>query len=427
MPHEIEHLFKELKFEQIKSVCSRSSEMEAYCKANLDKLAQKYVQSKRITQDKLLAAIKDKKCSMVEMMIRGGVQKPDDILIFATSHSAVECVRFLLSRNETNINVTDIDGNTAFLEASAIGNSSLINLLAPHSNVNHQNKNGESALMLSLGIIDATRAVIDLGVNLELRDSEGDTALSRAVAYGRDFFDSIVLLINAGANVNVTDRHGKTPLMRAASNGEADIVRKLLYSKADKNIKTPRGDTALSLADLNGHREVIRVLREQHGSGLIDGFKPLVEDSTLIKLYHKGDYQTLVDEIRKGSNPNVHYQGEHLLTLLAQDTGNLEENINKANVISYVLSHGSDVNAFKGQALITAAQTGNVQAVRMILERGKGIFGDHLDTALDVAEEPRVIDMLETYEEKREDTGIETKIKIRNQLNTEAERRRNIA
>lgn len=71
-------------------------------------------------------------------------------------------------------------------------------------------------------------------------------ALIEAVRLGR--IDAVRALLAAGADVNATDARGTTALMAVAGQARADIIRTLLAAGADPNARDPYGMTALMLA-----------------------------------------------------------------------------------------------------------------------------------------------------------------------------------
>jgi ankyrin repeat protein len=90
------------------------------------------------------------------------------------------------------------------------------------------------------------------------------SALLWAAYYGRDGTARILLI--EGANTNVVATHmtrfaGQTPLAMAAQNGDENIVRLLIASKADPNIKDLKYSmTPLSWAAAKGHHGIVKLL-----------------------------------------------------------------------------------------------------------------------------------------------------------------------
>jgi FOG: Ankyrin repeat len=80
-----------------------------------------------------------------------------------------------------------------------------------------------------------------------------------------DNTDQVEALLAGGVDINVGNTHGTTALMRAASNGRIRMVHSLLNHGADPNKSRNDGFTPLHLAAFFGHAEVVRILLE-HGA-----------------------------------------------------------------------------------------------------------------------------------------------------------------
>jgi hypothetical protein len=109
------------------------------------------------------------------------------------------------------------------------------------------------------GDLPAARALLDRGVNVNMKDSAGQTALGVAVYYGN--LKMVQLLFDRGADVNAGRYDGVTALMIAAQNGYPGMVQYLLDRDAKVHVKTSRGKTVLMYAKESGRKDVIQLLR----------------------------------------------------------------------------------------------------------------------------------------------------------------------
>ncbi len=152
----------------------------------------------------------------------------------AIENGDVPKVREFISAG-VDINVEDDDGNTALLTASWSGNKEIVELLlANGADVNYET------------------------------DAYFYTALMRASGQGHA--EIARLLLNHGANVNAEDDWQLTSLMRAAESGHFEVVRLLLEHGADASLRDDRGKTALELAEESGHFEVAEFIRSNSKS-----------------------------------------------------------------------------------------------------------------------------------------------------------------
>src|SRR5689334_8056104 len=77
--------------------------------------------------------------------------------------------------------------------------------------------------------------------------------------------NGVAAVLSRGVDVDVRNEHGMTALMRAARCGHAAVVRALLEHGADPNVARNDRFTALALAAFFGHTETVRILIE-HGA-----------------------------------------------------------------------------------------------------------------------------------------------------------------
>ncbi|HUA15789.1 MAG TPA: ankyrin repeat domain-containing protein [Verrucomicrobiae bacterium] len=117
----------------------------------------------------------------------------------------------------------------------------------------------ETSLMKAAdkGDADAVKQLLVMGVDVNARDQNQQTALIHSCMRGKSSPALIRDLVVAGANVNASDRMGRTPLLLAVQwpslNQEVEvqrlaIVRQLLAARANVDARDGKGNTALMLA-----------------------------------------------------------------------------------------------------------------------------------------------------------------------------------
>jgi ankyrin repeat protein len=104
--------------------------------------------------------------------------------------------------------------------------------------------------------------LLNLGVDLNLRDEEGLAPLHRALMHNEPYNAEVVdLLLSRGADPNVRGRDGNTPLHLAAEFNRVQAAALL----ADPNAANARGETPLHIAAGEG-RYAVAYLLLQHGA-----------------------------------------------------------------------------------------------------------------------------------------------------------------
>jgi ankyrin repeat protein len=228
-------------------------------------------------------------------------------LMLAADKGDVKTIQALTSgKFGANVNLQDVTGNTALMNAVQSGNPEAVKALLDKSNlalqgglknqtaltmaagegnsactkllldkiagldpktragiINSQDSQGRTALMEGIrsGNKDVAHQLTNNGnVLVDLRDNDGKTALRLAAEKG-----SVKDLINRGADPNVPDKDGTTPLMAAAEGGHGASVELMVQGKqrpAKLDQQDANGSTALMRAAANGDLRSVQALKD---------------------------------------------------------------------------------------------------------------------------------------------------------------------
>ena len=108
------------------------------------------------------------------------------------------------------------------------------------------------------------RAQLKMGVNVDGRAGDGQTALCIAASEGYPALTAA--LVEAGADLNLPNSQTSfTPLHSAVHAGHTEVVRVLVAAGADLSAKNRRKKTPLQLALSRKHTEIVRVLQGTQG------------------------------------------------------------------------------------------------------------------------------------------------------------------
>jgi tankyrase len=153
-----------------------------------------------------------------------------------------------------------------FLKAVNQGSKRLVDLFVRGGiNVNVRNIDGESALQIALrnGFTIIANILLGAGADADVKNTTGLTTLQVVCEQRTPGYKELAeQLIMVGADVNVRDQKGWTPLMRAISTADQDMVALLLKNGANPTLETPKGDDALALAKKFGCEEIIELVAE---------------------------------------------------------------------------------------------------------------------------------------------------------------------
>jgi ankyrin repeat protein len=301
-----------------------------------------------------------------------------------------------LLKSLPDINFKDRKGFTPLMAAAEFGDSSAVRLLIKRgAEVNAVNGLGKTALILSAnyGFLDNARELISAGADIDARDDIFKmSAFLYSVKFG--FIEMAKLLVDSKADIRALDcfgnnalalavRHnnaemvryliglkfdpnglmiekeGETLLMYAAGKGMYDIVKLLIESGADVNKKTVYGFSALVYAAVCGVERVEDLIVEK-SSGL-DGEQGTYALGIAVLFENNSMIEKL---IKKGADPDKVYRTVQSESFYGADPVNgLVEKIINNGVVA-----GRDYSP-----LMIACVTGNLRAVKKLVECGAGI------------------------------------------------------
>lgn len=228
------------------------------------------------------------------------------------------------------------------------------------------------------------------GVNLALRDDEGQSALHRAATYVGDPA-VITALVEAGFDVNGRDAHGYTPLHLATGPYafHPDVVSALITLGADVNAQSTYGRTPLHGLGLYENAA------EMAGLLIAAGARVDLPDAYGGTVLHRpplgdGAAAFVATLLAAGADPQARDKdGRTPLHRVVQSS--------PPAVIELLLQAGADVNAQDKYArtplIVAAKHTRNVQVVEVLLAAGAdpGIMDRHGLYAADYAVKNRAL------------------------------------
>ena len=141
------------------------------------------------------------------------------------------------------------------------------NLVKCGCNLNSQNEDGQTALMMALvnNNIKVAKILIKAGADVNIQDNNGFTPLMAASEIDEDKGDDIELvrmLIEAGADINIKDVNDFSALMHASNHENLKIVKILIKAGADLDSQNEGGNTALMIAVENNNIKIVKILVE---------------------------------------------------------------------------------------------------------------------------------------------------------------------
>lgn len=235
---------------------------------------------------------------------------------------------------------------------------------------------------IRFGTLDIARALYQHNPSLLFQsDNEGLTPLHHAVEKGSPEIVSFLIEMKSKINAKTKESDGsRSPLHLAAKAGSLEILKLLVNAGAEKDILDKEGDSPLAIACHEGRYDVALFLIQQGADPQLfnkDGCSAfhLAQKAitTAIDQTSKDQLQKIIDLLRQqlqqaassSSMPNSSLYG-------AIESGNMNE------LERLLRQPGIDVNErdSKGNTpLILAAETGNIEMVRLLLAHKAEING----------------------------------------------------
>ena len=180
-------------------------------------------------------------------------------------------------------------------------------------------------------------------------------------------------LLAAGVDKNLEDKYGASALMRASVKGHVEIVHVLLDAGADPNpnfqdIERWRFDadattTALMVASSKGHVEIVRLLLE---AGADSGVQDFCFETALTRASSEGHIEIVRLLLDAGAGTSFQNISGWTALMHASCKGHVE-------IVRLLLEAGADSNVQNGSgetALMRASSKGRVEVVRLLLDAG---------------------------------------------------------
>lgn len=288
-------------------------------------------------------------------------------LHYAAEFSSEEIVKILLAQPQIPSRATDSFGYTPLQRAMKTRQDyhSIARLLVNRDPGSLNIKDGVGVTPLGRactdGPADFVRFLVEKGADLELSvDDKGNRPLQMVVSKER--ISTARLLLDLGAQVDTRDSQGCTLLHGAARNGHKGMVALLVERGASVEATDPTGDTALLSAASKGYSEVVEILKTRR-----NGINHTISGKTLLMIASEQGritaVQTLLDA---GANINLRDSNRQSALMFAIE----HERTEAAKLLIERGCEAETKNAQDTNPLMLAAYENNTDVVRALINRG---------------------------------------------------------
>lgn len=401
-------------------------------------------QKNNLMQKLLLKAIEHESIEIIELLLEAGV-RPDILdnqcnlpLLKAASTNNPAMLQLLIDKVVSLPNANNVSLNTALRGAIKTGYKDNVQiLLNAGADPSVQNEDGDTALLTAIkeGKLESTKVIISAIKNgnkhpiqnqiqeskeyddsrmisakniLNLKNNEGDTALSLAISYGYEkIFE---LLFDAGANTDIKYKNGDTLLIKAAKNNLK--ISRLLIPKINNLDETDNDkNTALNIAASLGNKQCVEMLLKAGANPNIQNNKGNTALLSAIKNHHLDIAEIILSKMMHDDRfkNGINLQTNGGLTAL-----NMAVSFKHNNIIHNLITAGADVNISDARGntpLINAIDFNNILAVETLINSKADVNLSNKDkeTPIILAVKLRAFDIIKFLVLARADVNMQDK------------------
>ena len=270
------------------------------------------------------------------------------------------------------------------------------------------------------GDLNALKAALDAGADVNVKDANGETSLMIASSYGN--LVTVRELLARGANIEAADNRGFTSFIIAIEWEHPDIARELLDRGANIDAVTTEGFTSLLLASKGGNLDLVKDLLDSGAN--IEAADNGGFTSFMIAI--KWDNLNIAWELlARGANIEAADKFERTSLMFATSGGNLDlvkdllarganteaaddrgwtsllyaSSIGEDGIVQELLDRGANIEAAEGRgytSLLIASQNEYPAVVELLVHRGADRNRKNRDgkTAYDLAQTREILDLL---------------------------------
>ncbi len=209
------------------------------------------------------------------------------------------------------------------------------------------------------GDLPAVSSALKLGLNVNVQDAKGSTAIQKASRYNQH--QTVDYLIKNGADFELTDQQGFNALLIASAFGQDDVIRILSTNKAAMNTVNRQGVFPLLLAVDGDYASTIRLLVQ---SGANPNQTNTNGTCALMFACAKNSKDAVTELLELGADPNLQdAEGFTPLMMAAQQE--------RASIAEELLRHGANPgleNKNGMSALLLAIECEHLELARLIVK-----------------------------------------------------------
>ncbi len=316
----------------------------------------------------LSTVIRDGKTQQITSIIQGGknegMQTLDNGMMELVQKGVIGAEEAYMRAQDKNIFQDQLE--LAWFEAAGSGQTErVLAMLKEGLNVDLKDQSGATALMLAstYGHVNVINTLLEHAADPDLRDNNSMTALMRATTKGSP--EAVRALIGSSCDVDVKNNSGNTSLMIATIAGNAEVVDILIKANARIENEDSLGCTPLMRAAMAGHFKVAESLLD---AGADVHAKDKSMRTSLIYALEKDQPQVARILVERGSDVNIRTKGGMTPLMLAAKS--------KPELVKILLEAGADSHVVTPEGLTAmtyALEKGNADIIAALIEAGADV------------------------------------------------------
>jgi ankyrin repeat protein len=251
-------------------------------------------------------------------------------------------------------------------------------------NFNIQDKSSRTPLIAAL--LAENKKIADLLLPVTRNLAHNDQNMNQAihVAASNGYADIVKKLLDKKVDINAQDNLGNTPLLIAVRHDDAKVTRLLLQNNADYRLQNKRKVSAIELAQTRADADVLKVFasqgikvgknQDQYDNVSIEDFKKSIKESSSI---YKG-WPILSIACLLGENDIVRQLLKQGAEVNARDSDGFSalhraSSKEQVKTVGLLLKSGALINIQndkKETPLFLAAEAGSYKMVKLLLSKG---------------------------------------------------------
>ncbi len=320
-----------------------------------------------------MIAAKHNDSSMVQLLIdyKADVKKLDD--------QGRDALHYALGKgNEEVANILIATGKVSLPSSDEIKLEKL-EKIAVRLRENQQVENLDNAEMVNMfdcwtplmisawrGEVDIVRLLLFQGEDVNVRSSDGHTALSRASWKGH--LEIVDLLLQAGAEMSIDEEVETSPFALAVKYGHKEVVLELIQDFIEKNGAINLFDRALYTTSGHWDVEIVEAIVDAGVDFKIEDDKQL-SSSLLLNAALKGKGNLIAISVEHGADINTTNEAGKTAMMLAAESG-------YKDIVKYLIEMEAEIDLQDKQgytALSLAVRSGSTEIVSLLINAGSNI------------------------------------------------------